>query len=108
MPTKTYSALRLSPLPNQSVQTVINGQSFVIHIRQIGASLFTSTNVDGEQITETVRATDGGSLTPWPHSAVKTDLRWVDTVGHEPPNYAGLGDRWLIVFEDSTDGEQLQ
>ena len=98
MPT---NSLRLSPLPNQVCNAVIGGQSYVIELRQLGSGLFSSVNVDGTQITRNVRATHGGSLTPWPHAAVGTQLRWLDTEGSEAPQYEGLGDRWLIVFEAS-------
>ncbi len=93
------NSLRLSALPNQVCNAVIGGQSFVIELRQLGNSLFSSVSVDGVQITRNVRATHGGGLTPWPHAGVKTQLTWQDTKGTDAPQYEGLGDRWLIVFE---------
>lgn len=93
------NSLRLSALPNQVCNAVINGQSFVIEIRQLGNHLFSSVAVDGVQITRNLRATHNGSLTPWPRAGVGTQLTWVDTKGTEAPQYEGLGDRWLITFE---------
>ena len=93
------NALRLSAIPNQVCNAVINGQSFVIAVRQIGSGLFTSVNVDGTQVTQNVRATAGGCLTPWPHASVGTKLYWLDQQGSEPPQYEGLGDRWVIAYE---------
>lgn len=93
------NALRLSAIPNQVCNAVINGQSFVIAVRQIGSGLFTSVNVDGTQVTQNVRATADGCLTPWPHAGVGTKLYWLDQQGSEPPQYEGLGDRWVIAYE---------
>lgn len=95
----------ISPLPNQLIQSVVNGQAVVIAIRQIGSSLFTTTEVDGEVVARTVRATHGGCITPWPNAAVKTPICWEDSDGCDAPQYEGLGARWNLVFDDENDGE---
>lgn len=101
MPTLNYLAINATP--NQLVQTVINGQSFVIAIRQIGSSIYTSVMVDGEQITNNVRARNGSLLIPWSRANVKTAPYWKDTKGNTDPQYDGLGSRYLILFEATED-----
>ena len=89
----------LQPIPHQIVACVVGGQSFEITVRQSGSSLFTSTVIDGEQIAQTVRATSGGSITPWADARVGTQVRWHDSLGDEDPQYEGLGARWMLCYE---------
>ena len=91
--------ISLQPIPYQIVACVIGGQSFEITVRQIGSNLYSSTVVDGEQITKAVRATSGGSITPWADSRVGTQVRWHDSQGDEDPQFDGLGSRWVLCFE---------
>lgn len=97
----TVMTIPLSQIPNQIVSAVVNDQAFQIEVRQLGGSIFTTTTVDGELIASTVRAVANGSITPWPSSAVNTQVIWVDTQGEDDPQYTGLGDRWVLAFEAS-------
>lgn len=91
----------LGAIPYQIVSVVVNDQAFEIEIRQLGESVFTTTSVDGELVASTVRAVAGGSITPWPSANVNTSVVWVDTQGEDDPQYNGLGDRWLLAFEEA-------
>ena len=89
----------LTPIPHQLVASVVGSQSYEITIRQMGSSLFTSVVIDGEQITRNVRATSGGSITPWGDARVGTQIYWQDTQGDDDPQFDGLGSRWLLCYE---------
>lgn len=95
----------LTPIPAQLVAVVIGDHAFEIEVRQVGSSLYTSTRIDGEQITRNVRATAFGSITPWADSRVPLEICWQDTQGEEPPQYDGLGTRWVLAYEVEDDAE---
>ena len=99
----TIRTIPLSQIPYQIVSAVVNDQAFQIEVRQLGGSIYTTTTVDGELIASAVRAVAGGSITPWPSSAVSTQVIWVDTQGDDDPQYGGLGDRWLLGFEEASE-----
>jgi hypothetical protein len=52
-----------------------------------------------------VRATAFGSITPWADARVPVEICWQDTQGEEPPQYEGLGSRWVLAYEVDDDGE---
>lgn len=64
-----------------------------------GDFLYSSVNVDGEQVSDNAIAVANGKLIPFPTAVAKTPLYWFDTLGNDRPKYTGLGDRWQIVFK---------
>lgn len=100
MSDETQEVIVLDAIPYQQVLFLVNDDEYVVEVRQIGEWLYTSTMVNGEQITENVRATVDGKLLPYPHARVKTTVRWVDTSGNEDPQYEGLGTRWFLAVEE--------
>ena len=89
----------LNPIPWQKLSIVLDGQACDIEVRQIGARLFASLVADGETIGTSVLAVNGGRLNLYPHPAFKGVLRWIDTTADEPPQYDGLGTRWMLCYE---------
>lgn len=98
----TIRTIPLSAIPFQIVSAVVNDQSFQIEVRQLGAYIFVTTVVDGEEVASSVRAVTGQSITPWPMADVNTSVVWVDAQGNDDPQYAGLGTRWLLAFEEAS------
>lgn len=98
----TIRTIPLSAIPYQIVSAVVNDQSFQLEIRQLGAFMFVTTIVDGEEVASSVRAVAGQSITPWPSADVNTSVVWVDTQGSDDPQYEGLGTRWLLAFEEAS------
>lgn len=88
----------LDAIPYQTVSFMIGDKAVTVSLRQLGTSLYTSLWVDGEMINSNIRATNGGHICVFPTSEISTDLRLIDTVGSEDPQYDGLGSRWLLVY----------
>lgn len=91
----------LAPIPHQIVSAVINGQVIQIEVRQAGSSVYTSSSIDGVQITQNLRAVNRGELFPWSTREAQTQIFWRDTQGDADPRFDGLGTRWLLVFEST-------
>ena len=91
----------LSPIPHQLLAVVIGTHSYEIEVRQMGANLYTSVAIDGEQVTRMVRATSRGELFPWARVDVPLQIYWQDLQGDEDPQYTGLGSRWVLSYEMS-------
>lgn len=92
-------SIPLTATPWQTVSAVVNGQNYRVEVRQMGAHLFTSLMVDGEQVTQSVQARSGQTIIPWAQTVADTALYWKDTQGNEPPQYEGLGSRWILCYE---------
>ncbi len=89
----------LSAIPFQIVNAMVNGQSYRITVRQNGGKIYTSLMVDGVQVTDNVMAREGAPIVPFSQTTARTIPYWVDLQGREPPQYEGLGSRWLLCYE---------
>lgn len=96
----TLKTVPLNAIPWQKLSIVLNDQACSIEVRQIGARLYASLTADGETIIVNALAVNGGRVNLYPHPAFSGVLRWLDTVGDEPPQYEGLGSRWLLCYEE--------
>lgn len=99
----SWREIPLSPVPFQTVSAVVNGQKYTVTVRQMGGFLYTSVSVDGTPVVSNLLAVENGRVIPFAQPVAKTMLYWIDTKGRSHPHYTGLGDRWLLVFEE-TDG----
>ena len=95
----------LTAIPAQLVAVVIGDHAYEIELRQIGASLYTSVTIDGVQITRNVRARGFGTIPRGADARVPVEIYWQDTQGEEPPQFEGLGSRWVLAYEVDDDGE---
>lgn len=94
-------AIPLDPIPWQKLSVVLNDQACDIEVRQIGARLYASLIADGDTIGANVLAVNGGRVNLYPHPTFAGTLRWFDAVGDEPPQYEGLGSRWLLLYDEA-------
>lgn len=99
----TLKEIPLSAVPFQTVSAVVNGQQYRITVRQLGAFLYTSVTVDGTKVTDTVAATVATGIIPWAQNVADTNPYFVDTQGSQAPQYEGIGERWVLLF-DEVDG----
>lgn len=90
----------LSAVPFQTVSVVVNRQNYRITVRQIGLRVAVSVMVDGVSVSECTITRPGEPIIPWTQTVAKTPLYWVDLQGNEHPQYAGIGTRWLLCFDE--------
>lgn len=95
----SWMQIPLSAVPFQTVSAVVNGQNYRVTVRQNGAFIYTSVMVDGVRVVDNALAVARGRVIPFAQTVARTRLYWVDTQGNDRPQYDGLGDRWILVYE---------
>ncbi len=95
----TQQVLPVQPLPAQTFEVTLGGQDCEIALQQMATGLFASLSVSGSQIIAGRYCGDRVSWVRYDYLGFAGWLYFVDTQGSSDPNYAGLGARWLRVYE---------
>lgn len=88
----------LQPIPSQSTKVVLGGQNCQLLINQKPQGVFVDINVDGVDIVTSVIARDAVPLVCREYTGFAGNLLFIDTQGSDDPSYAGLGDRFSLVY----------
>lgn len=88
----------LQPVPSQSVAVLLEGQPFILHIRQIGGRQYFSASISGEVICLNVLMVTRSLIMQASYKNVVGDFFVIDNQGDEAPEYTGWGNRWLLAF----------
>lgn len=95
--------ISIQAIPNQSASVLLDDQECEIHLRQLGNSLFMSLKVDDESIFDNVYCPIAVPINGAPVLGFSGALFFTDTKGKEPPQWEGLGDRWLLFYATADD-----
>ena len=94
----------LSPVPAQTLTTVLANQGCQIKVYMIGARLDFDLTVDGAPIVTTrVCRNICRILLDARYHGFVGDFCFVDTQGDTDPYYTGLGSRFQLVYLEATD-----
>lgn len=94
----------LSPIPAQSLQTILGGQNVQLSVYQKGDAVYIDVALADVAIANTVIARDEARiLHDRQYLGFDGDLMFVDTQGSDDPQYAGLGSRWLLIYLAAAD-----
>lgn len=88
----------LQPVPSQSTKVVLGGQNCQLLINQKPQGIFVDINADGVDIVTSVIARDAVPLVCREYTGFTGNLLFIDTQGIDDPAYAGLGDRFSLVY----------
>jgi hypothetical protein len=88
----------LQPVPSQSTKVVLGGQNCQLLINQKPQGIFVDINADGVDIVTSVIARDAVPLVCREYTGFAGNLLFIDTQGSDDPAYAGLGDRFSLVY----------
>lgn len=88
----------LKPVPSQTLQIGLAGQSALITVRTIGRLLYFS--LEGVAVTRLVRDRVRQLIDSQYHGFIG-EFAFIDTQGKDDPLYTGLGTRWLLVYYDA-------
>lgn len=105
--------IALQPVPAQQVQCVLTNQNGLAQNCQIavylrGTNLYVDLIVAGNPISYAVLAGNMTSLVPSGYFGFSGTLAWLDTQGSEPPQYTGLGSRWVLLYLTTADFAAIQ
>lgn len=91
--------LPIQPLPAQTFEATLGGQNCAITLQQMVTGLFASISVTGSPIISGRYCNDRVGLVRQAYLGFIGWLYFVDTQGGTDPNYAGLGSRYILVYE---------
>jgi hypothetical protein len=85
----TLVNIPLQPIPNQSVEFVLNNTSYKVEVNTLNDDVYISILQGGQYVlnNRALRA----------YAPVGFDLQLADTEGDDDPVYTGLGARWLLM-----------
>jgi len=95
----------LQAMPSQSVSVQLGDQSCQIEISQKGGNLFANISVDNALIIGGVIGRNRVRMVRDVYLGFVGDLIFLDTQGSDDPQYAGLGDRYLLMYLEAADLE---
>lgn len=88
----------LQPIPNQETSIVLNQQECRIQIRQLGSHLFATLTVDDSVVFRNAICLDRTPINGFETLGFSGALYFVDTKGHDCPQYEGLADRYSLCY----------
>jgi hypothetical protein len=89
----------VQPLPAQTFGATLGGQACTITLQQMVTGLFVSLAIAGSPILSGRYCNDRVGLVRQAYLGFVGWLYFVDTQGGNDPDYAGLGSRYILVYE---------
>ena len=93
----------LQPVASQQVQIILDGQTCAISVYAKNQCMFFELAVNGNPIAYAVQCKNLVSLVPTAYLGFTGWLLFIDSQGSSDPVYTGLGDRWQLLYLDSSD-----
>lgn len=87
--------------PSQTLSVQLGQQSCRVSVRQRRTGIFLDLYVQDVPIVQGAKAIDRKYLVRAPYTGFIGDLFFVDTQGLDDPEYAGLGTRWQLAWDDA-------
>jgi hypothetical protein len=95
-----WQTLAIQPLPAQTFNATLGAQNCTILLQQMRTGLFASLAIAGLPIISGRYCNDRVNLIRQKYLGFTGCLYFVDTTGEGlNPNYAGLGSRYLLIYE---------
>lgn len=89
----------LQPVPSQTVQTQLDGQSVTINIyEKIEQGVFVDVISNGTTMGTGIIARDAVPLVAATYLGFAGNLIFADTQGSDDPTYTGLGSRFVLAY----------
>lgn len=85
-------------LPNQQIQSQINGQATTLNVYQLAYGLFMDVYVNSTLIIAGVICQNLNRIVRDTYLGFLGDFVWVDLEGSDDPVYTGLGTRFQLVY----------
>lgn len=89
----------LTAVPSQRLAIVLAGQNCLINVYQKADSMYVDLTVNDVPVLRTHAARHAiGLLLAAKYFGFIGDLVFIDTRDEAPPEYTGLGDRWIFIY----------
>ena len=93
----------LNATANQTVNIQLNGQSCTLNVYQLATGMYMDVLVNDVLIIGGVICENLNRIVRSLYLGFIGDFAWVDTQGTSPPNYAGIGSRFYLLYVLPTD-----
>ena len=93
----------LQQVPNQTLRVTLGGQSCQINLYTLDTGLCLDLLVNGTAILTTAICEDRNLIVREAYLGFIGDLAFMDTQGSGDPQYAGLGERWVLLYLSLSD-----
>ena len=97
-------AIPLRSVAAQEFNVVLGQQACALTLYQKSAGLFMDVYLSGEPLIVGVLCRDRSRIVRSKYLGLAGDMYFVDTEGEADPYYAGLGSRWVLMFEGASNG----
>lgn len=97
----SVNEIPLSATSSQTLTVQLGEQSCRLTIRQRRTGLFVDLYVSDVAVVLGVKALDRVGMVRGAYLDFTGQLFFVDTQGTDDPSYAGLGSRWLLLWDDA-------
>ena len=97
-------AIPLRSVAAQEFNVVLGQQACALKLYQKSAGLFMDVYLSGEPLIVGVLCRDRSRIVRSQYLGLAGDMYFVDTEGEADPYYAGLGSRWVLMFEGASNG----
>ena len=97
-------AIPLRSVAAQKFNVVLGQQACALKLYQKSAGLFMDVYLSGEPLIVGVLCRDRSRIVRSKYLGLAGDMYFVDTEGEADPYYAGLGSRWVLMFEGASNG----
>ena len=94
----------LRPVAAQEFNVVLGQQACTLKIYQKSAGLFMDVYLSGKPLIVGVLCRDRSRIIRSQYLGFAGDMYFVDTEGEQDPYYAGLGSRWVLMYEGESNG----
>ena len=88
----------LQAVPNQTLRTTLGAQSCTIRVYTLSTGLYLDLLVAGVPIVSAMICQDRTLIVREAYLGFVGDLAFMDTQGGDDPLYAGLGERWVLLY----------
>ena len=97
-------AIPLRSVAAQEFNVVLGQQACALKLYQKSAGLFMDVYLSGKPLIVGVLCRDRSRIIRSQYLGFAGDMYFVDTEGEADPYYAGLGSRWVLVYEVGGNG----
>lgn len=92
----------LQPVPAQQLSCTLNAQDCSFWIRQLSSGLYLDLKINNSPAIMGALCLNNNDLVRNPTSPLNGALFFTDTQGNNDPYYSGLGSRFVLQYEDTT------
>jgi hypothetical protein len=91
------------PIPNQTVNVVLDGQASTLNIYQKSTGLFLDLLLGTVPIVQGIICLNYSLIVRNTYFGFIGDLVWYDTQGNTDPVYTGFGQRYFLAYLEASD-----